>query len=156
MRRAVRVGIGLAADWCPYCKTELIDLQSRVNELKAQGYGRAAISYDSVPVLADFSKRRGITFPLLSDVGSVTIKAYGILNPVPEEALEPNKDDPAVAAEVQKFVSVARPTAAMVGIAFPGTFMLDRQGRVTSRFFEESYIERNTVARLCDGSSISS
>ena len=36
----------------------------------------------------------------------------------------------------------------MVGIAFPGTFILDRQGRVTSRFFEESYIERNTVASI--------
>ena len=64
-----------SADWCPYCKTELIDLQSRVNELKAQGYGLAAISYDGVPVLADFSKRRGITFPLLSDAGSATIEA---------------------------------------------------------------------------------
>jgi len=52
-----------SADWCPYCKTELIDLQSRVNELKAQGYALAAISYDSVPVLADFSRRRGISFP---------------------------------------------------------------------------------------------
>ena len=68
--------------------------------------------------------------------------------PCPEEALGPNKDDPAVAAEIQKFVSVVRPTAAMVGIAFPGTFILDRQGRVTSRFFEESYIERNTVASI--------
>ena len=137
-----------SADWCPYCKTELIDLQSRVKDLQAQGLGLAAISYDAVPVLADFSARRGITFPLLSDAGSATIKAYGILNPIPEEALGPNKDDPAVAAEIQRFVSVVRPTAAMVGIAFPGTFILDRQGRVTSRFFEESYIERNTVASI--------
>lgn len=30
--------------------------------------------------------------------------------------------------------------------AFPGTFILDRQGRVTSRFFEDFYIERNTVS----------
>ena len=36
----------------------------------------------------------------------------------------------------------------MVGIAFPGTFILDPQGRVTSRFFEDFYIERNTVSSL--------
>jgi len=101
-----------------------------------------------VSVLAGFSARRGITFPLLSDAGSVTIKAFGILNPVPEEALGPNKDDPAVAAEVQKFVSVVRANPTMVGMAFPGTFMLDRNGRVTSRFFEASYIERNTVSNI--------
>src|SRR5690348_18027732 len=40
----------------------------------------AAISYDSVPTLADFATRRGISFPLLSDAGSDTIKRYGILN----------------------------------------------------------------------------
>ena len=34
----------------------------------------------------------------------------------------------------------------MAGMAFPGTFLLDRQGRVTSRFFEDFYIERNTVS----------
>jgi hypothetical protein len=34
------------------------------------------------------------------------------------------------------------------GIAFPGTFILDRQGRVTSRYFEDFYIERNTVSSI--------
>jgi DsbC/DsbD-like thiol-disulfide interchange protein len=34
------------------------------------------------------------------------------------------------------------------GIPFPGTFMLDRQGRVTSRFFEDYYWERNTVSNV--------
>jgi hypothetical protein len=36
----------------------------------------------------------------------------------------------------------------MVGMAFPGTFVLDRQGRVTARFFEEVYNERNTVSSV--------
>ena len=85
---------------------------------------------------------------MLSDVGSATIKRYGILNPVPEMALGPDKDDPEVKALVQKYVSVVNPSSRMIGIAFPGTFILDRQGRVTSRFFEDFYIERNTVSSL--------
>jgi hypothetical protein len=36
----------------------------------------------------------------------------------------------------------------MIGMAFPGTFILDRQGRVTSRFFEDFYIDRNTVSSI--------
>jgi DsbC/DsbD-like thiol-disulfide interchange protein len=36
----------------------------------------------------------------------------------------------------------------MVGMAFPGTFVLDRQGRVTARFFEAVYNERNTVSSV--------
>src|SRR5215471_19532205 len=106
------------------------------------------ISYDRPGVLAAFSKQHGITFPLLSDVGSATIKWYGILNPVPEWAIGPDKDDPEVKAAVQKYVSVVNPNPSMVGIAFPGTFILDRQGRVTSRYFEDFYIERNTISSI--------
>jgi len=98
--------------------------------------------------MAAFSKQRGITFPLLSDAGSVTIKRYGILNPVPEWGLGPDKDDPAVRAEVQKYVSVNQARPDMVGMSFPGTFIVDRQGRVTSRFFEDFYFERNTVSSI--------
>jgi peroxiredoxin len=113
-----------SVDWCPYCKTQVIELQSRLGELKAQGLGLAVITYDSPAILADFSRRRGITFPLLSDPGSQTIKAYGILNTT-------------VAAGTSNY-----------GIPFPGTFLIDRAGKVTSRFFEEAYQERNTISTI--------
>lgn len=34
------------------------------------------------------------------------------------------------------------------GIPFPGTFLLDPQGVVTARFFEQAYQERSTVASI--------
>ena len=86
--------------------------------------GLAAISYDPVPVLADFSARRGITFPLLSDPGSATSTRYGLLN------------------------TTIDPTNALYGYPFPGTFVVDRQGVVTSRVFEEAYQERDTVSSI--------
>lgn len=125
-----------------------MELQGRVKELQDKGFGLATISYDSREVLAAFAKQHGITFPMLSDPGSETIKRYGILNTVVADAFGPNRDDPAVKAAVQKYISVVNPTPNMAGIAFPGTFMLDRQGRVTSRFFENFYIERNTTAAV--------
>lgn len=125
-----------------------MELQSRVKDLQATGLGVAVITYDPPGILASFSKQRGITFPLLSDEGSATIKRYGILNPVPELALGPYGDDPAVKAQVRTYVSGGALQARTVGMAFPGTFMLDRQGRVTSRFFEDYYVERNTVSSL--------
>src|SRR5262245_36612259 len=129
-----------SADWCPYCKTQLVDLQGRVDQLRAQGLGVAAISYDSVPILEDFATRRHITFPLLSDTDSATIKAFGILNPLPEMAFGAEKDNPEVIAELRKYVSGGRPSPSWAGIAFPGTFVLDPQGRVKSRFFEDYYV----------------
>lgn len=114
-----------SADWCPYCKTQLAELQGRSAQLAKEGIGLAAVTYDPVPVLADFSKRRGITFPLLSDPGSVTIRKYGILNTTVPESNQQS-----------------------YGIPFPGTFMLNPQGVVTARFFEQAYQERSTVASI--------
>lgn len=113
-----------SADWCPYCKTQLVELESRASELTKRGIGMAVITYDTPAILADFSRRRGITFPLLSDEGSSTIKAYGLLN------------------------TTVDATSTNYGIPFPGTFMVDPGGVVTARFFEQAYQERNTVASM--------
>jgi peroxiredoxin len=125
-----------------------VELQGRLEAIRKQGLGLVAISYDPPEILAAFSRQRGITFPLLSDVRSETITRYGLLNTVAAEAVGPTANDPEVAEDVKKYVSVVGANARMVGMAFPGTFMLDRDGRVTSRFFEESYIERSTSAGI--------
>ena len=119
-----------------------------MQDIEADGRTLVGISYDSQEVLKAFTEQFGITYTLLSDEGSATIRRYGILNTVAEEAMGPNKDDPDVAADVITYVSEVGAREMMVGIAYPGTFMLDPDGTVTSRHFEESYIERNTVAQV--------
>jgi peroxiredoxin len=125
-----------------------VELESQAEELRAQGYGIAVISYDPQEVTAAFTENFDISFPMLSDVGSATIRRFGILNPVPEWAVGEDRDDPAVQADVAKYVSVVNPSERMIGIAFPGSFLLDADGRVSSRFFEDFYIERNTVSSI--------
>jgi hypothetical protein len=53
-----------------------------------------------------------------------------------------------VLADLQRHVTVTQAAERFRGIPFPGTFMLDRQGRVTARFFEEFYWERNTSSNV--------
>jgi len=102
-----------------------VELQGRRNNIERDGRSLAAISYDSVSVLADFARRRGVTYPLLSDQGSPTIKAFGILN-----------------------TTVPATNTAQYGIPFPGTFFLNRDGVVQSRVFEKAYQERDTISSL--------
>jgi peroxiredoxin len=125
-----------------------VELQDRLEELSASGIGIAAISYDSPEVLAEFAERRGIRFPLLADVDSSVITEFGILNTVAAEGVGSNKDDPNVVADVAKYVSVFGSNQMIVGTPYPGTFMLDAQGRVSARFFEEFYRERNTTSNV--------
>ena len=125
-----------------------MELESQLKELRGKGLGLATISYDPVETLAAFAQQRNITFPMLSDAGSAAIKRFGLLNPAVEWAFGPDKDDPAVQAEVRKYVSAVGAREMMAGMAFPGTFIVDRQGRVQQRFFEDFYVERNTVSNL--------
>ena len=130
-----------------------MELQGRVEELRSKGLELAAISYDSPQVLTAFTERYGISFPLLSDVGSETIRRYGLLNTVADAAMDPAlggdlSSDPALAAEFARLVSVTAPSARFQGIAIPGTFILDPQGQVVDRFFEDFYRERSTVASV--------
>ena len=57
-----------------------MQLQEDLKKIEATGTKVVSISYDSVGKLRAFSDDRKITFPLLSDEGSKTIKAYGIQN----------------------------------------------------------------------------
>ncbi len=125
-----------------------MELQDQLETLKEQGLGVAAISYDSVEVLSDFARRRSITFPLLADDDSGVITEFGILNTVAAEGVGDNADNPEVQADVAKYVSAFGANPMIVGTPYPGTFMIDGDGKVTSRFFEEFYRERNTTTNV--------
>jgi len=66
-----------SADWCPYCKTQLVDLQSGVEELRKPGLGVATISYDPPERHADLSNIRIETLgghtPHSFDMGAGTL-----------------------------------------------------------------------------------
>ena len=95
-----------------------MELQGQLSELADSGLGVAAISYDSQDVLSKFAALRDITFPLLSDSDSATIKAFGILNTVAEEGLGPNREDPASELRDMEIVTAGRSCTGM-----PGAFL---------------------------------
>jgi len=107
-----------SADWCPYCKGQLIQLQAAKERFEKQGIKLAGISYDSVEILKYFSDRKKIDFPLLSDPDSKIIRMYQVLN---AEAVGPN-----------------------AGMARPGYFYIDPEGMIREKFFEAKYRERLT------------
>jgi hypothetical protein len=103
-----------------------VELERRREDLAKQGLRLAALSYDSVATLKDFSQRRGIHFPLLSDPDSTIIRAFGLLNE------EVKADTP------------------QHGVPHPGTLVIDARGVVTRRDFGEGYDQRRSVASLVD------
>ena len=99
-----------------------MELQRSLPDITAHGLGLAAISYDSVDTLQAFTEKHGLTFPLLSDEGSKTITAWGILNRTAQ--------------------------GRTAGIPYPGTYVISPRGVIVSRSFEEAYTERDTAASI--------
>jgi hypothetical protein len=92
-----------------------------------------AISYDTPAVLKSFADRHGITFPLLSDVGSHVICRLGLINPFVRRDHEATGDDYDPKYE---------------GVAFASAFLLDEAGWVVERRFHRDYRVRETGSAL--------
>jgi peroxiredoxin len=70
-----------SADWCPYCKAQLVSLNDIHSKIKAMGYSLVSVSYDKPTKLASFGGAKGITYALLSDEGSKFIDAVRLRDP---------------------------------------------------------------------------
>lgn len=112
-----------------------MELQRSLPDYQRESIAVFAISYDPVTVLAEFSAKQGITYPLLADDGSVVIRRLGLLN-------ERVYDQHAVFGIPQRDHHW--------GVAYPGAFLLDEQGVVISTRFLENYRERESGAAMLE------
>jgi thioredoxin-dependent peroxiredoxin len=61
----------------PGCTTEACDFRDNLAELDGAGVAVLAISPDPTDKLAQFRGEQALTFPLLSDVDTAVLRAYG-------------------------------------------------------------------------------
>ena len=106
-----------------------MELQKSLLDFERHHIVPFAISYDTVEVLAGFAAKHGITYTLLSDEGSKVIRALGLFN---EHVFEHHA-----------VYGVPKRDAAW-GVPYPGVFLLDEQGHVLQKRFQQSYRERET------------
>ncbi len=109
-----------------------MQLQRQLSELQEANIEVYGVSYDTVEELKQFSEQYGITYNLLSDADSATIKRFGILNTLIEE------DNPIKTAAGRSYY----------GIPFPGVYVINQQGVVTEKFFNRSYSTRNSAGTI--------
>ena len=107
-----------SADWCPFCKAQLMDLNTGVATIEARGYRLAGISYDSPAILKTFTEQRGIRYTLLSDPKSEVIDRYKLRDPQ------------------------YPPGNLAYGVPRPIIFILDKDGVIKSKLYEDTYTKR--------------
>lgn len=113
-----------SADWCPFCKRHLLELNGEVDKFEQKGYGVTAISYDSPDILRMFAQNKKLKFSLLSDQNVKTFKALNVVN----------KDN--------------EPGDRHYGIPYPGVIVVNNQGQIVHKYFFEGYKKRIKFKKL--------
>jgi len=120
-KNGVAIAFVRSADWCPFCKRQMIELNKSRDEFAKRGVELVALSYDSVEILSAFAKKRDIGYTLVSDKDSAVIDAFGIRNKDHEEG------------------------SSGYGIPHPGIMVFDSTGVLVAKFAEEGYRKRPPV-----------
>ena len=113
-----------SADWCPFCKPQLIDVNGGVAEIEKRGYHIAALSYDSPEILQAFKVKWQIAYTFLSDPKSEVIDLYKLRDPQ------------------------YPPGNRAYGVPRPIIFILDRNGVIKAKLYEESFKVRPPVTAV--------
>jgi peroxiredoxin len=107
-----------SADWCPFCKLQLKNLNEVAAELAAMGWPMVGVSYDPAETLTAFSTASALKYPLMTDPGSKAIDAFGLRN----EAMNGK--------------------ARFEGIPHPIILFIGKDGVVKAKLYEEAYQKR--------------
>jgi peroxiredoxin len=115
-----------SAGWCPFCQAQMMDLNTGVAAMEKRGYKLAGISYDTPEVLKTFIDRRMISYTLLSDPKSEVIDRYKLRDPQ------------------------YPPGNFAYGVPRPIIFILDKNGVIKAKLYEDTYAKRPPTALVIE------
>jgi peroxiredoxin len=107
-----------SAAWCPFCQLQLMELNGGVAEMAKRGYSLVGVSYDTPAIQARFIANQGIKFTLLSDPKSEIIDRFKLRDPQ------------------------YKPGTRAFGVPKPAIFILNREGVVKAKLYEDAYTKR--------------
>jgi peroxiredoxin len=107
-----------SADWCPFCKAQLVDVDARIAEFQALGLNAVSISVDDVPEIAAFAAQEKIRYTMLADPDGRINAELGIRDP-------------------QYPVG-----SAAFGVPRPTLYVIDRSATIRARYMEPTFRTR--------------
>jgi peroxiredoxin len=107
-----------SADWCPFCKRQLAELNQHAAEFEALGYPLVSVSVDAVPEITAFHDQARIHFTMLADPVGAAGEDLGI-----RDRQYPTGDR-------------------AFGVPHPGIFVLASDRTILAKFFEPGYKTR--------------
>jgi peroxiredoxin len=115
-----------SADWCPFCKGQLVDVNRHLEAFTALGVNVVSVSVDEVPLIAAFFAEQSIGYTMLADPKGDINLALGI------------RDEQYPVGSAQ------------FGVPRPVLYVLDRAGTIRLRYMEPTYRTRPNLDMVLD------
>src|SRR5947209_5527402 len=126
--------------WCPFCNRELKNFQDSLQLIKDKGATLVAITPETPFGIDSTIGRTGATFSLLSDQDGKLAQAYQVAFKV---------DDRTVSRYKMAGIDLLKNNNQKEALLpVPAVYIVNKEGTVTYRYFDENYKKRVSVAEI--------
>ena len=129
--------------WCPYCRIELQGLQRALPAIKALGGAVLAVSPQLPEKSLSTVVKNEVMFPVLSDVGNIVARRFGIVYRLSRELLS-------VHDKADHSLSTFNGDTGSQELPMAATFVLDQSRVVRLAFVDEDYTRRLDPERIIE------
>lgn len=128
--------------WCPYCNLELRAYQAGIDRIRGLGAEVVAISPELPDRMLDTETKNGIGFEVLSDLGNAVARRFGLVFRLSDELVEIYRRN---GNDLERHNGDGSWELPM-----PGTFVVDRTGRIALADVDPDYTRRLNPADVLD------
>ena len=129
-------------EWCPYCNKNLKKLEDSLQLIIDKGATLVAVSPEQPESIAKTIEKTKAQYSVLHDENLKIMKAYEVEYEVPENTLKRYRNGGIKIDEVNGKNGNYLPV--------PATYIIDKEGTVTYRFFNQDYKKRPSVKEILD------
>ncbi len=127
-------------NWSPFCNRQLKALQDSLGLIQAKGAQVVAITPEMTEGIDSTIKKTGAVFPLLHDEGMKIASAYQVAYNVEEKTVNRYKTGG---------IDLLKTNGQKVAmLPIPALYIINKEGSVTYRFFDENYRNRVPVKEI--------
>jgi peroxiredoxin len=124
--------------WCPVCSKYLDNFQDSLNVITGMGFNVVAITPESIENVEQTVRMHNLTFPVIYDCQEKIMQDYGVIFDVTRAY----KDNVSFSYSIDIAQNNGRDKA---HLPVPATFIISRDGIITSLFFNPDYKIRASV-----------
>ncbi len=129
--------------WCPYCNRALQQLEDSLSLIRAKNAVVLAITPEKNENIVKTISKTKASYSILHDEGLEIMKKYDVSFSVDEPTIEAYK----------KFginFTEANGEANGANLPVPAVYIINKEGKITYRFFDKDYRKRSSVKAILD------